>query len=123
MQLLGLDPLENAPLLAQLGDLRIILLCLILEGFSLHIKVGQRLPTHVGWSNLTPDLGVVPRGVDRNNDTLLRCGGYVHRVSLGVDRCDNGSNRLPHGLEQVVQVVLVKIKQVFRIVDPLLLPL
>ena len=71
VQLLGLDLLEDAPLLAQLGDLKIILLRLLLEGFALHIKFGQRSPTHVVCSNLTPDLGVLPRGVGRNNDALL----------------------------------------------------
>ena len=63
--------LEDAPIFPKLRNLRFILLLLLEEGLLLHVEVGQRSPTDVGWSDGPPDLGLVPCDISRDNNVLL----------------------------------------------------
>ena len=71
VQLEGLNPLGDAALLRQLVHIWFVLLLELFHRLPLDIEFRKCLLMHVDGGEIPLDLGVVPRVIPYNNDTLL----------------------------------------------------
>ena len=121
VQLEVLNPLDDAALLRQLGHIWVVLLLDFFHCLPSDIKVRTCLPMHVDGGELPPDLGVVPRGIRCNDDTLLRLGGESVWKLGEVDVVHNLAYWLLQSSEDIFKLVREVLEEILWHGDALIL--